>query len=139
MVLGHPHAPGLPDSWSAKRRAVTNGVPALLIPESWPATRPVRQDLLIAWNASLARSVTVLVMDAAKTPKRFGADPGADISLLLTHHTGPLELRQVTSGGRSIAETILATAATDIVAFLSGSAAVFTLGGVHQKDWSLIP
>ncbi len=133
---------------------MTSGVPALAIPDNWPATRPIGLAIQIAWNASrearraitdampllsLARSVSVLVVDAANMPGRFGADPGADISAYLARHAIPVELRQVTSDGRSIAETVLSIATTEgcdliaIGAYSHARAAELIFGGVTRE------
>ena len=154
MIVGHPHAAGLPRSWSAERLAIASGVPALLIPESWPAERAIGQNILIGWNASrearramvdampllsLATSVTVVVVDAARTPDLFGAEPGADISLVLCRHNIPVQLRQVTSGGGSVAEAILASATEagcDLIAigaYSHARTAELIFGGVTRE------
>jgi nucleotide-binding universal stress UspA family protein len=125
VVLGHPNSPGLPESWSGERLVIASGAPAILIPEGW-GSAPIGRNALIGWNASrearraivdampilnLAQSVTLLVVDATKTADRFGEEPGADISLYLARHNLPMQLRQVESAGRSIADTILSNAA----------------------------
>ncbi|MDR3437721.1 universal stress protein [Telmatospirillum sp.] len=125
VVLGHPKPHGLPDNWSAERLLIASGVPLIIIPETWTADT-VGGKALVAWNASrearraisdampvlgTAQSVTVLVVDSARTPGKYGEDPGADIATYLARHGVRVDLEQVLSGGRSIAEVIAARVA----------------------------
>lgn len=125
IVLGYPSSPGLSALWTAERLVLASGVPALFVPGNW-TSNTVGQNILVAWNGSRearralidampllksANSVAVLVVDALETPDRFGAEPGADISHYLARHGVTVELRQVTSGGASVGQAILAQAA----------------------------
>lgn len=152
IILGYPHSPGLSEPWFGEQLVLASGVPALFIPESWASTT-VGQNILVAWNATrearraiidampllkLAKSVTVLVVDAVETPDRFGAEPGADISLYLARHDVAVQLRQATSDGASLAHTILSYAAlqgSDLVvvgAYSRGRLVELIFGGVTR-------
>jgi nucleotide-binding universal stress UspA family protein len=152
VILGHPRAPGLPKSWPADRLLLASGVPTIVIPDQWKSTT-LGTRVLIGWNGSraarraigdaiplltAAEAVTVLVIDAHKAPNRFGAEPGADISLYLTRHNVRVELEQVTSSGSSIAEAVLSKAAeqeSDLIvigAYSHARSAEMLFGGVTR-------
>jgi nucleotide-binding universal stress UspA family protein len=152
VILGHPRAPGLPKSWPADRLLLASGVPTIVIPDQWQSTA-LGARVLIGWNGSraarraigdamplltAAQAVTVLVVDAHKTPDQYGAEPGADISLYLTRHNIRVELEQVTSNGSSIAETVLSKAAqreSDMIvigAYSHARSAEMLFGGVTR-------
>lgn len=153
VILGHPKAPGLPESWPADRLLLASGVPTIVIPEQWkPAALGAR--VLIGWNGSraarraigdaiplltTAQSVTLLVVDAHMTPNQYGAEPGADISLYLARHNIRVELEQVTSDGSSIAEIVLSKAAqqqSDLIvigAYSHARSAEMLFGGITRE------
>jgi nucleotide-binding universal stress UspA family protein len=99
---------------------MASGVPILIIPDG-SATKLVGGKVLVAWNGSrearraiadampilsTAQSVTVLVIDSAKTPQKFGEDPGVDIAAHLARHGVPVELEQIESAGMPVANVI---------------------------------
>jgi nucleotide-binding universal stress UspA family protein len=152
VILGHPAAPGLPKSWPADRLLLASGVPTIVIPEQWTSTTLAAR-VLIGWNGSraarraigdampvlsAAQKVTVLVVDAHKTPDHYGPEPGADISLYLSRHNIRVELEQVTSNGASIAATVLSKAAqqeSDLIvigAYSHARSAEILFGGVTR-------
>jgi nucleotide-binding universal stress UspA family protein len=131
VILGHPKPHGLPKSWTAERLLMASGVPILIIPDEWK-TQTIGGKVLVAWNASrearraiadampilsTAESVTVLVVDSAKTPKKFGEEPGADIATYLSRHGVRIDLEQLESGGAPVAD-IIASRAGDLKADL---------------------
>ena len=81
--------------------------------------------VLVAWNASreargaiadampflsAAQSVTVLVVDPAKSAYKHGEEPGADIALYLARHGAHVDVEQATSERSPIAKVILSRA-----------------------------
>ena len=152
VVLGHPNPPGLSGNWSAERLLIATGVPVLIIPDGWSGTT-IGTKALVAWNGSRearraifdgmpllsqAKSVVVLVVDAANTPDKYGENPGADISLVLSRHDVRVELQQATSDGLSVAECILSRAVeqgVDLIligAYSHVRAAELVVGGVTR-------
>jgi len=124
VILGHPKSHGLPECWTAERLLIASGVPILIIPDGWNGEM-IGNKVLVAWNGSrearraiadampilcTARSVTVLVVDPARTSEKYGEDPGADITTYLARHGVRVELQQVESGGAPIAEIICSRA-----------------------------
>lgn len=124
VVLGHPLPRGLPEAWTADRLLIATGVPLLAIPDGWNSGT-IGTNVIVAWNGSrearraitdampllsAAQSVTVLVVNSAKIPQKYGAEPGSDISLYLARHGVQVELQQAGAGGASIAKTILSKA-----------------------------
>lgn len=124
VILGHPLPRGLPEAWTADRLLIATGVPVLAIPDGWDCGT-IGTKVIVGWNGSrearraitdampllsTAQSVTVLVVDSAKIPQKYGAEPGADISLYLARHGVQVELQQATASGASIAGTILSKA-----------------------------
>lgn len=120
-VAGQAAPNGLPQNWLPKHLLLASGVPMLIVPRSWRSDA-VGECAVIAWNASkearraivdalpllsTARAVKILVVDAARSRDRHGQEPGADIALHLAHHGAKVEVEQLTSNGKSIAETIL--------------------------------
>ncbi len=120
VVLGHPKPHGLPKNWTAERLLIASGVPILIVPDIWKA-ETIGNKALVAWNASRearraiadampilrsAQSVTVLVVDPAKAPAKYGEEPGADIATYLSRHGVRVEVEQVKSQGKPIAEII---------------------------------
>jgi nucleotide-binding universal stress UspA family protein len=123
LVIGHPEPNGLPDDMSAERILLASGVPLLIVPNAWRGER-IGERIMIGWNASpearravadamsflvAARSVTALVVDPAGC-KWLGGGIGCDIAQHLDRHGASVELVEVASRGRSIAEVILAHA-----------------------------
>lgn len=131
VLLGHPKLHGMPEGWTADRLLRVTGVPVLLVPEGWQGNS-LGDHLLIGWNASrqarraivdampliaLAKSVTVLVVDADNGEHPYGPEAGADIALVLARHGARVEVAQVKSEGEPIGDVILANVAkeTDLV------------------------
>ncbi len=121
IVVGHPIAHGLPTGWSSKRVLFSGGVPVLIVPNDWNGAPPGKR-VVVAWNASrearraigdampaitTAEVVTVLVVDSEKSDIAYGEEPGADVALYLTRHGAKVDVRHLSSGGRSVAETIM--------------------------------
>jgi nucleotide-binding universal stress UspA family protein len=120
IIIGHPGPSGLPDDMSADKILLASGVPLLIIPNDWKG-ETIGERIMIGWNASpearravsdamsflvSAKSVTALVVDPAGC-KMFGAESGCDISQHLGRHGARVEVEQVASHGRPIAEVIL--------------------------------
>ncbi len=159
VVLGHPKAHGLPEGWTAERLLMASGVPILIIPDGWTG-EAVGGKALVAWNASresrraiadampllrTAQSVTVLVVDAAKTPRKFGEIPGADIATYLSRHGVCVEVEQAASKGKPIASIIAAEAVAQkadlivIGAYSHARSAEILFGGVTRTLLSQMP
>ena len=131
LVIGHPEPSGLPDDMSAERILLASGVPLLIIPNDWRG-ETIGERIMIGWNASpearraisdamcllaAAKSVTALVVDPAGC-KWLGGDVGCDITQHLGRHGLHVEVEQVASRGRPVAEVILDRArqnATDLL------------------------
>jgi nucleotide-binding universal stress UspA family protein len=120
LVIGHPEPSGLPDDMSADRILLASGVPLLIIPNDWKGER-IGDRIMIGWNASpearravsdamcllvAADSVTALIVDPEGC-KWLGQETGCDISKHLSRHGAHVEVEQVASKGRPIAEVIL--------------------------------
>ena len=120
LVIGHPEPTGLPDDMSAQRILLESGVPLLIIPNTWEG-EAIGQKTMIGWNASpearraisngmclltAAKSVTVLIVDPAAC-KRLGEETGSDIVQHLGRHGLRVDIEQVASRGRPVAEVIL--------------------------------
>ena len=123
LVIGHPQPNGLPDDISAERILLASGVPLLIVPNAWKG-ETIGDKIMIGWNASpearravsdamsflvAATSVKVLIVDPAGV-KWLGEDTGCDIGLHLGRHGARVEVEQVASRGRPIAEVILGQA-----------------------------
>jgi nucleotide-binding universal stress UspA family protein len=126
LVIGHPQPNGLPDDVSAEKILLASGVPLLIIPNDWRG-ETIGDNVMIGWNASpearravsdamcllvAATSVTVLIVDPAGC-KWLGEAAGCDISQHLSRHGAHVEVEQVASRGRPIAEVILDRATKD--------------------------
>lgn len=124
VILAHPKPRGIADSWTADRLLRETGIPALIVPDSYPHPT-VGSNLLIAWNASRearraisdampfitsAQSVTVLVIDAAEGKHLYGQEPGADVAHMLARHGARVNILQVESSGEPVGDIILAQA-----------------------------
>jgi nucleotide-binding universal stress UspA family protein len=120
LVIGHPEPSGLPDDISAERILLASGVPLLIIPNDWKG-ETIGDRIMIGWNASpearraisdamsflvAANAVTALIVDPAGC-KRLGEETGCDIAQHLGRHGAQVEVEQVASRGRPIAEVIL--------------------------------
>ncbi len=123
LVIGHPEPSGLPDAMSAQRILLASGVPLLIIPNEWRG-ESIGERIMIGWNASAevrravgdamsflvaAKWVKALVVDPAGC-KWLGGQMGCDIGQHLSRHGASVELVEVASRGRPIAEVILAEA-----------------------------
>lgn len=123
-IVGHAWPGKLPGSWSAVSMLLASGVPFLIVPDGWSATTPP-ENVTLAWNASrvarraiadampllsAARSVRVVVVNPETNPS-YGAEPGADIALLLARQNINVTVQQLhTAPGKSIADAISADA-----------------------------
>jgi nucleotide-binding universal stress UspA family protein len=120
LIVGHPEPNGLPDDMSADRILLASGVPLLIVPNDWKGER-IGDRIMIGWNASpearravsdamcllvAANSVTTLIVDPEGC-KWLGQETGCDISKHLSRHGAHVEVEQVASKGRPIAEVIL--------------------------------
>ena len=123
LVIGHPEPSGLPDDMSAERILLASGVPLLIVPNDWKG-ETIGGRIMIGWNASpearravsdamsfliAATSVKAVIVDPAGC-KLFGDGAGCDIALHLGRHGAHVEVEQVASRGRPIAEVILSCA-----------------------------
>lgn len=159
VVLAHPKPRGLPESWTAKKLLMASGVPVVIIPDGWHGDA-VGGSAVVAWNGSRearraiadalpllrrASAVTVLVVDAAKTPERFGDAPGVDIATYLARHGVQVEVEQRQSNGAGIAGTIagramsLGASLLVIGAFSRAQSAELIFGGVSRVLLSDMP
>lgn len=120
LIIGHPEPSGLPDDMSADRILLASGVPLLIVPNAWKGEK-IGDRIMIGWNASpearravsdamcllvAASSVTTLIVDP-ESCKWLGQETGCDISQHLSRHGAHVEVEQVSSRGRPIAEVIL--------------------------------
>jgi nucleotide-binding universal stress UspA family protein len=120
LVIGHPAPSGLPDDVSAEKILLACGVPLLIVPNDWKG-ETIGDQIMIGWNASpearravsdamsflvAADSVTVLIVDPEGC-KWLGESVGCDISQHLSRHGAHVEVEQVASRGRPIAEVLL--------------------------------
>lgn len=120
LVIGHPEPNGLPDDMSADRILHASGVPLMIIPNDWRGDT-IGERIMIGWNASpearravsdamsllvAAKSVKALVVDPEGC-KWLGGEAGCDIAEHLGRHGAHVDVEQVASRGRPIAEVIL--------------------------------
>lgn len=108
---------------------LNSGRPVLVVPHSWkPAA--IGQNVLVAWNASTestravtnaipflkhARSVKVVIFNAASQPDIEGDVPGNDIALFLARHGIKIEVLRKTASASDIGDALL-TLATESAA-----------------------
>jgi nucleotide-binding universal stress UspA family protein len=120
LIIGHPEPSGLPDDMSADRILLASGVPLMIVPNAWKGVT-IGDRIMIGWNASpearravsdamcllvAAKSVTTLIVDP-ESCKWLGQETGCDITQHLSRHGAHVEVEQVASKGRPIAEVIL--------------------------------
>jgi len=120
LVIGHPQPNGLPDDVSAEKMLLASGVPLLIIPNDWKGDT-IGERVMIGWNATpearravtdamsflvAATSVRAVIVDPAAC-KWLGENAGCDIGGHLSRHGASVEVEQVASRGRPIAEVIL--------------------------------
>jgi len=123
LVVGHPEPSGLPDDMSAEKIVLASGVPLLIVPNHWQG-ESIGDRIMIGWNASpevrravvdamsflvAAQSVKAVVVDPAGC-KWLGGEMGCDIGQHLQRHGATVELAEVASRGRPIAEVIFTEA-----------------------------
>lgn len=120
LVIGHPQPNGLPDDVSAEKMLLASGVPLLIVPNDWKGDT-IGDRIMIGWNATpearravtdamsflvAATSVKAVIVDPAAC-KWLGENAGCDIGEHLSRHGASVEVEQVASRGRPIAEVIL--------------------------------
>jgi hypothetical protein len=120
LVIGHPQPNGLPDDVSAEKMLLASGVPLLIVPNDWKGDT-IGDRIMIGWNATpearravtdamsflvAATSVKAVIVDPAAC-KWLGENAGCDIGGHLSRHGASVEVEQVASRGRPIAEVIL--------------------------------
>jgi nucleotide-binding universal stress UspA family protein len=114
-------AHGVDDTALVEAAFMDSGHPALVIPRASTGVLPPRR-AVIAWDGSreaaratsdalpllrMAEQVLVLVLDAHDVGGRAGGQPGSELVAHLGRHEVKAELRQVASGGTSIAQALL--------------------------------
>ena len=120
LVIGHPEPNGLPDDISAEKILVASGVPLLIVPNTWKG-ETIGDRIMIGWNASpearravsdsmsflvAATSVRTVTVDPAGC-KWLGEDAECDLAQHLRRHGAQVEVEQVASRGRPVAEVLL--------------------------------
>jgi nucleotide-binding universal stress UspA family protein len=120
MVIGHPSPNGLPDDVSAEKMLLASGVPLLIVPNDWKGDS-IGERIMIGWNATpearravsdamsflvAATSVRAVIVDPGAC-KLLGENAGCDIGGHLRRHGATVEVEQVASRGRPVAEVIL--------------------------------
>jgi hypothetical protein len=120
LVIGHPAPNGLPDDVSAEKMLLASGVPLLIVPNDWKGDT-IGERIMIGWNATpearravtdamsflvAASSVKAVIVDPGAC-KLLGENAGCDIGGHLRRHGASVEVEQVASRGRPIAEVIL--------------------------------
>ena len=120
LIIGHPQPNGLPDDVSAEKMLLASGVPLLIVPNDWKGDT-IGDRIMIGWNATpearravtdamsflvAATSVKAVIVDPAAC-KWLGENAGCDIGGHLSRHGASVEVEQVASRGRPIAEVIL--------------------------------
>jgi hypothetical protein len=120
LVIGHPQPNGLPDDVSAEKMLLASGVPLLIVPNDWKGDT-IGDRIMIGWNATpearravtdamsflvAATSVKAVIVDPAAC-RWLGENAGCDIGGHLSRHGASVEVEQVASRGRPIAEVIL--------------------------------
>jgi nucleotide-binding universal stress UspA family protein len=119
VVVGFPSPGGLPKDCPPERMLLASGVPTLIVPSDWGAGS-IASKVLFGWNASrearraitdglpllrAAQSVSVLIVDAGKTP-HHSHEPGADIAQYLARHRVAVQVEVLHSKGLPIADVI---------------------------------
>ena len=99
----------------------------LVVPDGWTSDT-IGNRIIVAWNASkearrattdalpllsTAKSVKILIVDAAGNTDRHGEEPGANVARHLARHGAKVEVEQISSNGASVAQIVLSTAAGD--------------------------
>lgn len=120
-IVGQTEPHGLPQNWLPDHLLLSSGVPVLVVPNEWTADK-IGDRIVIAWNASkearrattdalpllsTARSVKIVIVDAAGNSERYGEEPGANIARHLARHGAQVEVQQLSSNGASVAEVVL--------------------------------
>ena len=123
LVIGHPQPSGLPDDISAEKILLTSGVPLLIVPNDWRG-ETIGERVMIGWNATpearravtdamsflvAATAVKAVIVDPAAC-KWLDEDVGCEIGRHLGRHGAQVEVEQVASRGRPVAEVILGRA-----------------------------
>ena len=123
LVIGHPQPNGLPDDISAEKILLASGVPLLIIPNDWKG-ETIGDRIMVGWNATpearravsdamcflvAASSVKLVIVDPDGC-KWLGQDIGCDIAQHLGRHGARVDVEQIASRGRPIAEIILGRA-----------------------------
>ena len=158
VIVGYPDPHRLPDDVSPESIMLASGVPMLIVPNAWERNT-IGERILIGWNVTrearraisdamaflvAAKSVTVLVIDAAKND-RHGEEPGANIALHLARHGVNVEVQCTTSDGTPIAQAMLdygIRAGSDLLvigAYSHARARELLLGGVTRTLLAHIP
>lgn len=124
VMVGHPPSGRWPAEWAPDRILAESGSPVLIVPEGWQGDT-IGKRVMVAWNGSreARRSITdampfilaadevrVVVVDAEGDPRWEGGDPGATIAHHLARHGARIEVDQIKSDGKPVAEALLAHA-----------------------------
>ncbi|PPT40064.1 hypothetical protein XarjCFBP7653_09995 [Xanthomonas arboricola] len=126
LILSSPALSGSPRSWATQSILFESGLSLLVVPWTW-ADKPVATRILVVWNGSrqsgraitnalpllaAADVVKIVVVDPEKASERHGHPPGVDMVAFLAEHRVAVDVAAISSGGRSVAETIQAYAAS---------------------------
>ena len=120
IVSAHPRLEGLPPAWAGDRLLLETGTPVLLVPDAWTGNS-IGDRVVIAWNRSRearravndampfickASQVTILIVDRVGYDDETEANPGANLFDHLTRHGACVDIADISSDRRPIAQLI---------------------------------
>lgn len=121
VIFNYPSMSGLPEGMTINSFISYSGLPIIVVPDSWQG-EGIGKRVTIAWNASRqawravsdslgllisAEEVQLLIVDAHHSQGLHGEDPGADMAAYLARHGVSVDLVNVESDRREVADVIV--------------------------------
>ncbi|MBK0019481.1 universal stress protein [Kosakonia sp. S42] len=123
VIFNYPCMSGLPEGMTISSFLSYSGLPIIVVPDSWQGEeKEMGRKVTIAWNGSRqawravsdslailvnAEEVQLLIVDAHQSQGIHGEDPGTDMAAYLARHGVRIDLVNVESDRKEIAEVIL--------------------------------
>ena len=121
VIFNYPSMSGLPEGMTINSFISYSGLPIIVVPDSWQG-EGIGKRVTIAWNGSRqawravsdslgllisAEEVQLLIVDAHHSQGLHGEDPGADMAAYLARHGVRVDLVNVESNRKEVADVII--------------------------------
>ena len=138
LIVGYPHAPGLPFAWTYADLLEQSGEPLLIVPRLWKGGELARR-ITVVWNAHrptrraladalplliAAQSVDLLIVDSEGSAEWDCERAAMDMAVNLARHGVQIDVQRIALQSTSVADTVIMHArdrGADMIVFVDCS------------------